>query len=176
MSISKQSWLISISLQHGGVTHTEKLKFGNRTTYTKAIYIQKNASITEGNQATVVFRFIRNFSWTFFLLISPPIWVSSVPAPLSSTNLSILYQYTSWKQMSFLSFQSRHKAVAQIIWVTVNIFWLSQQVPIDSKPSPTFLPIIIEEISIHIRSATRNTKNRCWADSFSILGSKNWWL
>ena len=65
MSISKQSWLISISLQHGGVTHAEKLKFGNRTTYTKAIYIQKNASITEGNQATVVFRFIRNFSWTF---------------------------------------------------------------------------------------------------------------
>ena len=45
MSISKQSWLISISLQHGGVTHTKKLKFGNRTTYTKAIYIQKNASI-----------------------------------------------------------------------------------------------------------------------------------
>ena len=61
--------------------HTKKLKFGNRTTDTKAIYIQKNASITEGNQATVVFRFIRNFSWTFFLLISPPIWVSSVPAP-----------------------------------------------------------------------------------------------
>ena len=176
MSISKQSWLTSISLQHGGVTHTKKLKFGNSTTYTKAIYIQKNASITEGNQATVVFRFIRNFSWTFscwfhlrseYLLCRPP---------LSSTNLSILYQYTSWKQMSFLSFQSRHKAVAQIIWVTVNIFWLSQQVPIDSKPSPTFLPIIIEEISIHIRSATRNTKNRCWADSFSILGSKNWWL
>jgi len=45
--------------------HTKKLKFGNRTTDTKAIYIQKNASITEGNQATVVFRFIRNFSWTF---------------------------------------------------------------------------------------------------------------
>ena len=46
---------------------------------------------------------------------------SRLPAPtIFNRSLSIPCQYTLWKEMSFISFRSPHKAAARIVLVTVN--------------------------------------------------------